>query len=211
MLQSFEQGLQINGKTRRGIARAITAQQMIVSSTAAETIAQVGGETLKGNTGIVMKATDIAQIDEYPVFQTVRFQHIIHLGEIRQSSLGTAALAQIGGPVQDFGFAKQRGNLQQHLTSMLRNGTLGNQRFQRRSVLFLQSGLNVLTLLLTEPGFGKNTATKFELADRQAKILQPTLLHTFNGDRNHFGIRLWRVQANEFDPGLIQFLEIARL
>ncbi len=61
---------------------------MIVPSAAADTIAQSGSETLKGNAGIVMKAADIAQIDEHPVLQTVRFQHIVHLGEIGQGGLG---------------------------------------------------------------------------------------------------------------------------
>src|SRR5215510_14933053 len=105
---------------------------MIVPSAAAHPIAQGGGETLKGNACIVMKATDIAQINEYPILQTVRFQHIVHLSEIGQGSLGPSALAQIGSPVQDLSFAKQRGNLQQHMTVMLSNGALRNQGFQRR-------------------------------------------------------------------------------
>src|SRR5262245_66611484 len=101
MFESFKQGLQINSETRRGITRAIAAQQMIVASAAAHTIAQGGGETLEGNARIVMKAADIAQIDQHPVLQTVRFQHIVHLGEIRQGGLGTPALAQVCSSVQE--------------------------------------------------------------------------------------------------------------
>ena len=131
MRECFEQGLQINGETRGGIARAITANQMIVPSAAADTITQGRGETLKGNACIVIKAADIAQIDEHPVFQAVRFQHVVHLGKIGQGGLGTPALAQIGSPVQDLGFAKQRGNLQQHVAVVISNGTLRDQGFQR--------------------------------------------------------------------------------
>ena len=32
--------------------------------------------------------------------------------------------------------------------------------------------------------------------------METNLLHTFYGNRNHLGIRLWRVKANEFDAGL---------
>src|SRR5215510_236682 len=148
---------------------------MIVPSAAADTIAQGGGETLKGNACIVIKATDIAQIDEHSVLQTVRFQHIVHLGEIAQGGLSTSTLAQIGSAVQDLGFAKQRGNLQQHMTVVISNGTLCDEGFKSRGILFLQRGLNELALLLAQPSFREDTAIKFELTDCQTKIMQANL------------------------------------
>src|SRR5215470_842587 len=99
MLQGFEQRLQVNGKTGRGIARTITAQKMIVPAPTTDAIAQVGGETLEGNTRVVMQLTDIAEVDEHTVFETVGFEHIIDLGEIFQRRLGLPALAQIGSPM----------------------------------------------------------------------------------------------------------------
>src|SRR5262245_16570217 len=97
------------------------------------------------------------------------------------------------------------------MTAVISNRTLHHQSFQRRRVVFMQRGLNELALLLAQPSCGQDTATKFELTDRQVKIMETILLHTFYGNRNHLGIRLWRVKANEFDTGLIQLLKIAGL
>src|SRR5262245_28007361 len=104
MLQGFEQGLQVNGETGRRVVRTITAQEVIVPSATTDPIAEVRGEALEGNTGVVMEPADIAEINEYPVFQPIGFEHIVHLGEIGQRCLGGSALTEIGRLMQYFRF-----------------------------------------------------------------------------------------------------------
>ena len=101
--------------------------------------------------------------------------------------------------------------VQEHVTIVISDGTLGYQRFQGGGVFLLQRCLDLLALRIAQSSFRENTTAELELADRQAKIVQTDFLHTLHGNGNHFGIRLRRFQPNQLDSCLIQLLEVTRL
>ncbi len=75
--------------------------QEIVTAATADLIAKMGRKALEHDAGVVFKASQLAQIDEHMIFQAVRFEHVIDLGQIVQRVLRPRVINDLCGLIKN--------------------------------------------------------------------------------------------------------------